>query len=55
VGYLSDSVDYSSSSWVEWFTDVGVLPCFSSADGEAFGFTRGCGCDMPSLRKDGQS
>jgi hypothetical protein len=40
VGYLSDSINYSSSSYHEWFTGVGVFPCISSADGEAFGFTR---------------
>jgi hypothetical protein len=38
VGYLSDSVDYSSSSLFECLTDVGVPPCISSPDGEAFGF-----------------
>jgi hypothetical protein len=43
VGYLSDSVDYSCSLWLEWFSDVGVFPCISSADEEAFGFTRGRG------------
>jgi hypothetical protein len=43
LGYLSDSVDYSSSSLLECFTDVGVFPCISSADGEAFGFTHGRG------------
>jgi hypothetical protein len=43
VGYLSDSVDYSRSLWLKWFTDVGVFPCISSADEEAFGFTRGRG------------
>jgi hypothetical protein len=43
VGYLSDSVDYSSSSELEYFTDVGVLSRILSADGETFGFTRGRG------------
>jgi hypothetical protein len=43
VGYLPDSVDYSSSSYLECCTDVGVFPCISSSDGEAFGFTRRCG------------
>jgi hypothetical protein len=43
VGYLSDSVDYSSSSLLECFTDVGVFPYILSADGEGFGFTRGRG------------
>jgi hypothetical protein len=43
VGYLSDSVDYSHSSELEWFTNIGVFLCISSADGEAFGFTRRCG------------
>jgi hypothetical protein len=41
VGYLSDSVDYRRSSLLEWFTDIGVFPCISSTDEEAFGFTRG--------------
>jgi hypothetical protein len=40
VGYLSDSIDYSSSSYLEWLTDVGVFPCISLDDEEAFGFTR---------------
>jgi hypothetical protein len=39
MGYLSDLVDYSSSSLLECFTDVGVFPCILSADGEAFRFT----------------
>jgi hypothetical protein len=39
VGYLSDLVDYSSSSWLECFTNIGVFPCISSADEEAFVFT----------------
>jgi hypothetical protein len=43
VGYLSDSIDYSSSSQLECFTDVGVFPCILSADGETFGFTHGHG------------
>jgi hypothetical protein len=43
AGYLSDSVDYSSSSYLECFTDVGVFPCILSVDGETFGFTRGIG------------
>jgi hypothetical protein len=43
VGYLFDSVDYSSSSKLEWFADVGVFPCIPSADREAFGFTHGLG------------
>jgi hypothetical protein len=43
VGYLSDSVDYSSSSLFECFTDVGMFPCILSVDGETFSFTRGCG------------
>jgi hypothetical protein len=43
VGYLSDSVDYSRSSWLEWFTDVGMFPCISSTDEKTFGFTRGRG------------
>jgi hypothetical protein len=40
VGYLSDSIDYSRSSYLEWFTDVGVFPRISSANEETFGFTR---------------
>jgi hypothetical protein len=40
MGYLSDSVDYSSSSYLECITDIGVFSCILSADGEAFGFTR---------------
>jgi hypothetical protein len=40
VGYLSNSVDYSRSSLLEWFTDVGLFPRISSADEETFGFTR---------------
>jgi hypothetical protein len=43
VGYLSNSVDYSSSPYLECFTGVGVFPCILSADGETFGFTRGRG------------
>jgi hypothetical protein len=43
MGYLSDSVDYSRSSKLEWFTDFGVFFCISSADEEAFGFTHGRG------------
>jgi hypothetical protein len=43
TGYLSDSVDYSHSSLLEWFTNVGVFPRFSSADEETFGFTPGRG------------
>jgi hypothetical protein len=39
VGYLSDSVDYSSSSQLKCFTDIGVFPCTLSVDGETFGFT----------------
>jgi hypothetical protein len=43
VGYLSVLVDYSRSSLLERFTDVGVFPHISSADQETFGFTHGCG------------
>jgi hypothetical protein len=43
MGYLSDSVDYSTSSYLECFTDVGVFPCILAADEETFGFTCGCG------------
>jgi hypothetical protein len=39
VGYLSDTVDYSSSLQLECFTDVGVFPCISLADEEALDFT----------------
>jgi hypothetical protein len=46
VGYLSDSVDYPHSSYLEWFTDVGVFPRISSADEEIFGFTHGCGVQV---------
>jgi hypothetical protein len=43
VGYLSDSVDYSRSSLLELFTDIGVFPHISSTDEETFSFTHGCG------------
>jgi hypothetical protein len=43
MGYLSDSVEYSRSSWLEWFTVVGMFPRISSADEETFGFTHGRG------------
>jgi hypothetical protein len=46
VGYLSNSVDYSSSSLFECLTDIGVFPCISLADGEAFGFTHRCGVQI---------
>jgi hypothetical protein len=46
MGYLSDSVDYSSSLYFECFTDVGVFPCILSTDGEEFGFTRRCGVQI---------
>jgi hypothetical protein len=46
VSYLFDSVDYSSSSELKWFADVGVFPSISSADGEAFGFTHGYGVQV---------
>jgi hypothetical protein len=39
MGYRSDSIDYSSSSWLEYFTDVGVCSRILSADRETFGFT----------------
>jgi hypothetical protein len=42
VGYLSDLVDYSRSSQLEWFTDIGMFPRILLADEEAFGFTHGC-------------
>jgi hypothetical protein len=43
MDYLSDSVDYSRSSYLKWFNNVGVFSCISSADEETFGFTRGRG------------
>jgi hypothetical protein len=43
VGYLSDSVDYSRSLYLEWFPDVGVFPRILSADEETFDFTHGRG------------
>jgi hypothetical protein len=43
MGYLSDLVDYSHSSLIEWFTDVDMFPCISLADEETFGFTHGRG------------
>jgi cytochrome c oxidase subunit IV len=39
LSYLSNSVDYSHSSYLEWFIDVGVFSHISSADEETFGFT----------------
>jgi hypothetical protein len=41
VVYLFNLIDYSHCSYLEWFTNVGVFPCISLADGEAFGFTHG--------------
>jgi hypothetical protein len=46
VGYLFDSVDYSHSPSLEWFTDVGMFPRISSVDEETFGFTRECGVQV---------
>jgi hypothetical protein len=46
VGYLSNSVDYSSSSWLECFIDIGVFPYILLADGEIFGFTHGRGVQV---------
>jgi hypothetical protein len=43
MGYLSDSIEYSSSSKLKCFTDIGVFPYILSADGKAFGFTHGHG------------
>jgi hypothetical protein len=43
MGYLSDSVDYSSSSMLEYFTDIGVFSHILSGNGETFGFTHGHG------------
>jgi hypothetical protein len=42
VGYLSHSVDYSRSSYLKWFTNVGVFPRISLANEETIVFTRGC-------------
>jgi hypothetical protein len=39
VGYLSNLVDYSRALQLKSFADIGVFPCISSSDGEAFGFT----------------
>jgi hypothetical protein len=50
VGYLSDSVDYSCSSYLKWFTDVGGFPHISSADEETFGFTHGRGVRVKILQ-----
>jgi hypothetical protein len=50
LGYLSDLVDYSLCSYLEWFANVGVFTCISSADKEAFGFTHGCGVWVYILR-----
>jgi hypothetical protein len=46
VDYLSDLIDYSSSSLLKYFTDVGVFSHILSADGETFGFTHGCGVQV---------
>jgi hypothetical protein len=46
MGYMSDSVDYSRSSYLQWFTDIGEFPCISSANREAFGFTHGHGVQI---------
>jgi hypothetical protein len=46
VGYLSDSVDYSRSSLLEWFTNAGMFPRISLADEEIFGFTHGQGVQV---------
>jgi hypothetical protein len=46
VGYLSNSVDYSSSSYLECFTVVGVFSRILSVDGEISGFTRGRGVQV---------
>jgi hypothetical protein len=43
VGYLSNSVGHSHYSQLKWVTDVGMFSRILSADGETFGFTRGCG------------
>jgi hypothetical protein len=41
MSYLSNSIDYSSSSYLEYFTDIGVFPCILSVDEKVFGFTHG--------------
>jgi hypothetical protein len=46
LGYLSDSIDYSRSSYLEWFIDVGIFPHISSVDEETFGFTHRCGVQV---------
>jgi hypothetical protein len=46
VGYLSDSVDYSRSSDLEWFIDIGMFSCISLVDEETFGFTHGRGVQV---------
>jgi hypothetical protein len=43
VGYPPDSLDYSRSLYLKWFTDVTMFPRISSADEETFGFTHGRG------------
>jgi hypothetical protein len=43
MGCLSDLVDYSRSSLLVWFTDIGMFPRISSADEETFAFSHGCG------------
>jgi hypothetical protein len=40
---MFDSVDYSRSSYLEWFIDIGVFPRISSANEKTFGFTYGHG------------
>jgi hypothetical protein len=39
MGYLSDSIDHSRYSYLEWVTDVGVFPHISSAGEETLGYT----------------
>jgi hypothetical protein len=43
VGNLSDSVDYSHSSYLECFISVGVFLSISLAIEKRFGFTQGRG------------
>jgi hypothetical protein len=43
VSNLSDSLDYSSSSWHKCFIDIGVFHCILLAGGKTFGFTHGWG------------
>jgi hypothetical protein len=46
VGYLSNLVDYSTSSLLKCFANVGVFSSILSTVEEAFGFTHGCGVQV---------